>query len=318
MAGTAPFPAFMARTLLARGSRGWLVGRIQSALADQELYTAPLDDDFGPRTERAVMSFQTARNVSATGRVDHATWTALLNEPPPTLFQRCLQLTAHFEGHGFTRAAGNWDDAGLTWGIIGFTLKFGKVQQILREAARREPAAVRASLVGLNDDLLGMLDAPLSDQMSWADGISEPPRKHSLREPWRSAFVRLGELPVVREIQLRMAHDDYFVPALATARRNRLTTEQGVALCFDIHVQNGGIDQGDAAAIAAGLPSLPAGDEQALRVLIANSVADNARAAFREDTRSRKLAIAAGNGRVRGASFSLDAWGLGEFPATLA
>ena len=283
----------MARTLFARGSRGWLVGRIQSALADHKLYTARIDNDFGALTEGAVMSFQKARNAPATGRVDEITWTALLNEPLLTLFQRCLQLTSYFEGHGFTRAAGNWDGAGLTWGIIGFTLKFGKVQKILLEAVQREPAAVRAALVGLNDDLLRILGVPLNDQMAWADSISESPKKHLLREPWRSAFVRLGELPLVRKIQLSLAYDDYFVPALATARRYNLSSEQGVALCFDIHVQNGGIEKQDAAAIAAGLPSLPPGDEQALRVLIANSVADHAKLEFREDTRSRKLAIAA-------------------------
>ena len=271
----------MARTLFARGSRGWLVGRLQSALADQKLYAARIDDDFDALTEGGVMSFQKARNSPPTGRVDDVTWAALLNEPIPSLFHRCLQLTSYFEGHGFTRAAGNWDGAGLTWGIIGFTLKFRKVQAILLEAVRREPAAVRTALVGLNDELLRILRASLDDQMTWADSISEPPKRLLLREPWRSAFIRLGELPLVREIQLRLAHDDYFVPAFATARRYHLTSEQGIALCFDIHVQNGGIDAADAAAIAAGLPSLPPGDEQALRVLIANSVADNAQPAFR-------------------------------------
>ena len=308
----------MSRPLFARGSRGWLVGRIQSALSLERLYTAPIDDDYGGLTERAVTAFQQAQNASPTGRVDDLTWTALLNEPIPSLFHRCLQLTSYFEGHGFTRAAGNWDGAGLTWGIIGFTLKFGKVQEIILEAAQRDPIAVRAALVGLNNELLRILQAPLAEQMAWADSISEPPpKKHFIREPWRSAFVRVGELDVVRDIQLRRAHEDYFVPALATARRYGLASEQGMALCFDIHVQNGGIDRDDATAIAADLPALPAGDEKALRVLIANSVANNARPDFREDTRSRKLAIASGSGTVRGARFSLDAWGLGDFPASV-
>jgi len=307
----------MSRPLFARGSRGWLVGRIQSALSLERLYTAPIDDDYGGLTERAVTAFQQAQNASPTGRVDDLTWTALLNEPIPSLFHRCLQLTSYFEGHGFTRAAGNWDGAGLTWGIIGFTLKFGKVQEIILEAAQRDPIAVRAALVGLNNELLRILQAPLAEQMAWADSISISPKKHTICEPWHSAFARLGELDVVRDIQLRRAHEDYFVPALATARRNGLASEQGMALCFDIHVQNGGIDRDDATAIAADLPALPAGDEKALRVLIANSVANNARPAFREDTRSRKLAIASGSGTFRGARFSLDSWGLGDFPASV-
>ena len=307
----------MSRSLFARGSRGWLVGRIQSALSQQRLYTAPIDDDYGGLTERAVTAFQQAHHPPPTGRVDDLTWTALLNEPIPSLFHRCLQLTSYFEGHGFTRAAGNWDAAGLTWGIIGFTLKFGKVQEIILEAAQRDPIAVRSALVGLNDELLRILRAPLPDQMAWADGISNSPKKHTICEPWHSAFARLGELDVIRAIQLRRAYEDYFVPALATARKYRLASEQGMALCFDIHVQNGGIDRDDAAAIAVGLPALPPNNEQALRVLIANSVANNARPAFREDTRSRKLAIASGSSIARGARFSLDAWGLGDFPASV-
>ena len=304
----------MSRPLFARGSRGWLVGRIQSALQQQRLYTAAIDDDYGSLTERAVSDFQKAANSPPTGRVDDLTWSALTNEPIPSLFHRCLQLTSYFEGHGFTRAAGNWDGAGLTWGIIGYTLRFGKVQEIILEAAQRNSASIRLALVGLNDELLRILRSPLDQQVAWADSISEPPQKLTIREPWRSAFVRLGELPVIREIQLRCAYEDYFVPALATARRYRLTSEQGIALCFDIHVQNGGIGVGAAADIAAGLPALPNGDENSLRLLIANSVAGNAKPAYREDTRSRKLAIASGSGIVRAASFSLDAWGLGEFP----
>ena len=37
------------------------------------------------------------------------------------------------EGHGFTMVAGDFDGAGLTWGIIGFTLKHGEIQRIVQE-----------------------------------------------------------------------------------------------------------------------------------------------------------------------------------------
>jgi hypothetical protein len=51
------------------------------------------------------------------------------------------------------------------------------------------------------------------------------------------------------------------------------------------------------------------------RVLIANAVADSARAAFREDVRQRKMAIAIGAGNVHGHSFVLSEWGLKETQA---
>jgi hypothetical protein len=86
-----------------------------------------------------------------------------------------------------------------------------------------------------------------------------------------------------------------------------------VSLSFDTHVQNGRIKAGAKRAIDTGRLVLPSGDERALRVLVANAVADSARPAYRADVRARKLCIATSRGSVHGASFSLDSWGLGEF-----
>ena len=63
--------------------------------------------------------------------MDVSTWTKLLWTQVPTTQERSLQLTAAFEGHGFTLAEGNWDDAGITWGIIGFTLLHGELSKII-------------------------------------------------------------------------------------------------------------------------------------------------------------------------------------------
>ena len=38
---------------------------------------------------------------------------------------------ASFEGTQFTLIEGNFDGAGLTWGIIGFTLKNGEISSLL-------------------------------------------------------------------------------------------------------------------------------------------------------------------------------------------
>ena len=69
----------------------------------------------------------------------------LTGTPVPPLFERCLQVTAAFEGHSYTVAAGNWDDAWLTWGVIGFTMKFGRVQEIVRAVAASAPQCVQCA-----------------------------------------------------------------------------------------------------------------------------------------------------------------------------
>lgn len=152
------------------------------------------------------------------------------------------------------------------------------------------------------------------NQEAWANRISEGPKKFKVAEPWRSAFARFGEQEGVQAVQIRHAYEGYLKPALETARRYRLDTELGIALCFDVQVQNGGIGPEAGAAIDDARAARPPQNERAYRVLIANAVADFAKPGFREDVRSRKLTIATGAGQVHGEPFELESWGLGEYP----
>ena len=62
-----------------------------------------------------------------------------MRTPEPPIFERCLQVVASFEGTGFTLIEGNFDGAGLTWGIIGFTLRDGELGQVLSDINSRHP-----------------------------------------------------------------------------------------------------------------------------------------------------------------------------------
>jgi len=119
----------------------------------------------------------------------------------------------------------------------------------------------------------------------------------------------------VQAAQLERARHAYFAPALRTASACRLSSERGLALCFDIHVQNGGINGGINNVARAAILQHPAADEQARRIAIAHAVADAAKAEFREDVRARKLTLANGTGTVHGEVFATDRWGLGEYAA---
>jgi len=289
-----------------------LVGTVQQGLLDAGFDPKGVDEAYGGNTAAAVTAFQQARDLPVTGTVDDATWQALLKQPIPGTDVRSLELTAAFEGHGYSLAVGNFDGAWLTWGIIGFTLKHGEVQKIILKMHQAKPQLLTDAFGGHAQELLGVVQAPREKQEAWANSVSANGR---LVEPWRTGFSWFGKAEEVRAEQRRRAHEDYFLPAVGTANRFGLKSELGLALCFDIHVQNGGVKKAARGQIRDALGSGAPKDEKGLRRIIANAVADHARAKYREDVRSRKLAIAEGRGRVHGANYVLEHWGLSESPA---
>lgn len=304
----------MARVLFAKGVKGEIVRKMQQQLTSLGFDTRGIDGDYGDNTRKAIVRFQQSDGaLDASGEVDSETYEKLMGTSIPDIKERSLQLTAAFEGHDFTLAQGNFDGAGITWGIIGFTLKHGEIQKIISKVNSENPELVRQAFGGKTDQLLDLMNSSLSKQMAFANSISLGASKARLAEPWRSAFKRFGEMTDVQAVQIERADQNYFQPAVSTANRFNLKSELGIALAFDIHVQNGSIKDSAREQIRSQLQQNPISSEQELRIIIANAVADKARPQFREDVRSRKLTIATGSGRVHGAMFVLRNWGLGEF-----
>jgi hypothetical protein len=304
----------MADVILARGAFGELVRQVQNALLARGFDPEGVDQDFGGKTQRAVVAFQEDRGLPATGEVDADTWTALTGAAPPGTRDLSLQVTATFEGHGFGLAQGNWDGAGITWGVIGFTLKHGELQKIVRTVDERAHDRVVEAFGNRTDELLEKMAATRAVQMAWADEISVGSSKVRLAEPWRSGFARFGELEEVQAAQLEIAERDYAEPARATCDALGLTTRLGFALAFDCQVQNGGVKARARQRIDRDLDEHPVASEGDLRVVVAHAVADSALPKFRDDVRERKLTLATGAGRVHGRLFVLRNWGLGEQP----
>jgi hypothetical protein len=304
----------MARTIIGPGTHGAIARTVQNALVTAGwMSAADVDGWYGRGTAAAVSAHQNAHSLSVTGIVDTDTWTSLLaGSPTPSLLQRCLDLSGAFEGHDYTLAVGNFDGAWLTWGIVGFTLKHGALAKILLEAERTCPDALRLAFAEHTEDILGVMRAKPKQQQDWADAVTV--RGGLLAEPWRTAFHTLGKSVEVQKIQQEVAASDYFQPALATARSFGLKSELGIALCFDIHVQNGGINK----RAQSLLGDTESADEASLRRAIAEAVAKCARAEYRADVRPRKITIATGSGRVHGAQYVLENWGLQELPAGIA
>ena len=231
----------MARVLFAQGVRGEIVRSIQRRLAARGFDPKGIDGGYGTNTRTAVRAFQQQNGIQPTGEVSVPTWRKLMSTPIPPVRDRALQLIAAFEGHDFTLAQGNFDGAGITWGIIGFTLQGGELSRIILQIQDGHPALVRQAFGAKADQLVEIMRGPKTRQMAFANTISLGPSKARLAEPWRTGFRVFGELPAVQALQLELAARDYFRPAKQTARGLRLKTELGLALAFDCHVQNGGV-----------------------------------------------------------------------------
>jgi hypothetical protein len=300
----------MARLVFGPGAHGESIRVLQHKLTNLGFDTRGIDASYGGGTVSAVKAFQERQGLPVTGDVDETTWTALTGTPMPSLRERCLGLTSTFEGHGYTLAEGNFDGAGLTWGIIGFTLKGGELAKIVQDAYASDEAFVRDCFGDCTDTFLNLCKEPWEKQLEWCDSVSSGSQKLTLAEPYKSGFAKLGESALGQQLQQAHVDADYYQPALKTARNYNLKSELGIALCFDIHVQNGGIASKPGAVVRsqmhAGMP------ERDIRIAIANAVADNAAARWREDVRTRKLAVATGDGTVHGVHYLLTNWGLDE------
>jgi peptidoglycan hydrolase-like protein with peptidoglycan-binding domain len=310
----------MSRILFARSAdgyrapRGELIRRVQTALAAGGWNPGPIDGVYGSATGDAVRAFQVAAGLPPDGCLSFDGWSRLVPEQAPSVVDRCLQVTADFEGHGFGKATGNFDGAGITWGILGFTLRHGEIQSILSEVRRTRPPAIAACFGALQGELWHALEKPIDEQVRWADGISVPGGKAELLPDWAEAFRRLADFEEVRNAQMRRVIR-YWNRAVEDARRFALDSELGIALCFDIAVQNGGIDhEAEERRIAGWIAAHPEADEEAKRACIADVVAESAQPQWVEDVRRRKRALATGEGTVHGARYRAADWGLAAEP----
>jgi hypothetical protein len=296
-----------------RTVQGELIRRMQQILREGGFYHDTLDGIYGNNMERALLDLQHQNNLLLTGKVDNNTWQIMMGSGSPDFEQRVLQLTADFEGTGFTKAVGNFDGAGLTWGIIGFTLSNGELTSLLSEIQASHENIFDDAFGTLTPEILRVMNSSAADQMRFANAISLGSSKIKILNEWAQAFERLGSNPAVQEIQLKHTQK-YFNIALRDVDRFNVKNELGFSLCFDIAVQNGGIDSNEGDRIMRKIAQTPPTTQQDLRVIIANVIAENSKREFIEDVRKRKLTIATGRGTVHGAQYDLKTWGLDELP----
>ena len=330
--------------VLARGARGDLVERFQVVLTQVQVpkpgggtepALAKVDGDFGRTTLTAVQRVQKKLGKTVTGVVDAELWFLLTGTQWPSSFERTLGLVASFEGHGYTKAAGNWDKAGITWGIIGFilitrgkekkkeVLKYGPLRDMLKEAFDKHEATVLAAFgKDRAKELRTALEAVPDDLLKFAVKVSDGKNNYALKAEWQEAFAKLGEDPAIRELQRTCAKKMYYDPAIKEADEFAaefdMASEHTDQLFFDIQVNNGGLgkkqEKPDAkAALKALLKKNPnATLREKLNVI--TDVLAKSRKKFEKDIRERKGTISNGQGTVHGKKYRLDGWGVDEGP----
>ena len=190
-----------------RAPRGGPIIDLQKGLASAGDYPLGLDAMFAGQTTQAVRLWQTKAGAVASGAVDVITWLALTRSDTAALFPRCLVLKAAFEGQGYTLAVDNFDGAGLTGGVIGFTLLTGDRGDVLKTISTRALQVMSATFGPALPEIMGALDKSKAYQTTWANSVSLGPKKTGLHQDLQDALKQLGNQPVVRAIQDEFAHD---------------------------------------------------------------------------------------------------------------
>lgn len=312
-------------TVYLQGSRGQEVSQIQQALAalQPQLYSGPIDGNFGGGTDSAVRAFQSSKQLTVDGKVGPETWSALFNGaqvPVPEmttkpLDHQCLALTGAIEtSHPppdcFAGLSGDFDDQGISFGALQWNIGQGTLQSLLAQMKDNHPDQLSQIFGPSFDALVAMLGESPDQQLLWARSIQDPIR-HVLFEPWLGLFKTLGRTDEFQAIETQSAAG-IFQEATVLCNEYDLNSERAVALMFDIKVQNGAIKSWVKSQILSDFQQLDGdgtGDvplEVARLRIIATRVAASANPKWVADVQNRKLTIANGEGVIHGNHYNLE------------
>lgn len=278
------------------GCSGELILECQKELKNKNLYDDKIDGIYGRNTSNAVKKFSKTKTY-----IDSEVWENLLGKQWPSIFERSLQLTASFEGTGFNRIVGNFDDAILTFGIIGFTLKYGELANLLLEMEDNFPTILDKSFQDLVLEIRKQIKIykdtkKLDSFKEWGLKIQTNNIVHS---PWRQGFSNLGNYSECQNIQKKIAENIYWKRALNLFDQFKLKEEDlNFGLCFDCSVQGFNKNGVNLATnnINKGNP-LKNGEEwtdKEKRKIIATANAQTCNPRWRDDVFSRKSLFISG------------------------
>jgi len=246
---------------LGPGGDSAAIGAVQDLLCGHGFNAVPglLSRDygtFGPKTMRALRDFRSRNGLGEAGSVDHDTLRKMVELPasapratrvyltlalgfPFSGMHKILSLVSIMEGAGkFAALNLNTDRAGLSFGLIQWAQRPGRLVEIVEAFRRAEPAGF-ARIFGAGDGLIAHLRRT-SGGVDPKTGETVDPAYNLVAEPWASRFREAALLPGLQQVQVRVAVEAFqksynrlrtFAPELAS--------ERAVAFMIDVANQFG-------------------------------------------------------------------------------
>lgn len=215
---------------------------------------------FGPVTENAVISFRQSHGMSAVGEVDASTMRALIsvraNNPIAccgylTLVLdrefdavlRVMSITCQFEGAGrFAAANRNSDRAGLSFGIIQWAQKPGRLGDLLQAFDRTEHELFVNTFAEGKEDLAQAFISHATGAQGGVDhnGDTTDPQFNLIESPWVDRFRNSALEPRFQRVQVDTAIAA-FRSSLEKIRTYapKLSSERAIAFMLDLANQHG-------------------------------------------------------------------------------
>src|SRR3954470_20393892 len=180
---------------------------------------------YGPLTIGALQSFQSDQNLPATGGIDRGTLQALARVPArspvvssayaafalditATGLLRPATVTMQLEGGGrFAAANWNTDRAGLSFGLIQWAQRPGRLHELLVALQRTDQARFVRIFGGDRSLVEGLLahTGGINGGVDLMAGVTKDSAYDLIAEPWRSRFLEAGRDPVFQRAQIATA-----------------------------------------------------------------------------------------------------------------
>lgn len=195
----------------------------------------------------------------------------------------------------YSALAGNYDGAGMSFGLIQFNFGQGTLQPILNDMVKNASDDMSEIFGNDYDKLKEVLQGSKESMIAWADSISSDGNT-TLIDPWKKHFTDLGKHPICQELQRKYLVDIYLDRAINTICESyELKTYRGVAMAFDVAVNIWGF--GDKATEIRNqfTPDMP--EQEKLKIMARYGA---------ESSKPRREAIANGTGFVNKAFVDLD------------
>ncbi len=305
-------PVLMRKPKTGQAVFGHLVLAAQKALTASGFDTNGVDMFFGKDTSTALDAWHAATGEAEPTALTAQEWQVMVGTGVPDLFDLCAQVTAAFEGHGFQKAVGDFDGAVATWGYHGYTLKYGHLQNVLKQTEATQPG-ILADVFGADKalSLQAMLAMDLPAQITWGkDNLVQ--ENGAIVADWALGLAELGARPACQKAQLDYSRKEFW-ERIALPQVNKLGLKDALshAILFDTAIQQGGLGPTAMGKVKAALDANPDMPESSKRAEIAKAaVASVGQGRFRDDVKSRRETFVNGQGKVHGKTYDLSCWGL--------